>query len=291
MIGFDEKFDNSILKRELDLSGITYESVGRSWLGKKIYCIKLGTGEKNIAFLCSYNATETLCGQFLLRWAEEISISEKNDEKYLNYNIKNLLQKITIYIVPLPNPDGVELVKKGLNMQNPFYDRIKKITPEMDFSNWQSNMRGVDLCRNHDGEWINGKRLEKKLGTMTASKYGYGGEYPESEKESSSISYFIRRLEPDSVFYISLGDGEICSGTKNSDPHDSSKVAELIAKYSGLKYDPDKKDNFNSLKIWISDGLSIPFFEINLDKSQVNEPEKLYSVVRDWFIVSCAVAP
>ena len=291
MLDFMRKFDYFMMKNEIEDSGLACDNIGRSWLCRNLYCLRIGSGPKKLLFVADYAANDYHCGQYLLRWAQELGAAAERGGSYMNYNVKNLCAKNSIYILPMPNPDGVDLVVNGLKKDNPFFERVKKINPTLNFSDWQANLRGVDLVRNHDGGWMDGKMQERQRRLFAPAKSGYGGEYPESELESSSIGYFIRKLIPDSVFLINRGSGEICCDYNGVAPKDSRKTAAVLAKYSNFGLSESMKKQslyFSTLKNWIIELFDLPCYDVYLktDFGLPLDAEKEYLAARDLFMVA-----
>ena len=110
------------------------------------------------------------------------------------YNVQGIWNTATIYIVPMVNPDGVDLVLNGLSEDNPYYsDLISWNRGSSDFSqNWQANIRGVDLNHNYNAAWEESKEAEAALGITGPGPTRYSGPSPESEPESRAIADFTR---------------------------------------------------------------------------------------------------
>lgn len=295
MIGFDQLADYPNLKKEIESEEVRYENIGRSWLFRNIYCLRIGEGARKVLFVGNHHATDYNCGHFLLRWAQEMNKALLQGTQYLNYNMKTLCEKNSIYVIPMPNPDGVDLVLHGITDNNPFKERIKRVDPEFNFSDWKSNIRAIDLNRNYNAGWIEGKMQERKRKLFAPSKSGYGGEYPESELETASVSYFIRKLCPDIVYSVGMGNRRISYGFNGKHNDAAYKTALVIAKYSGFNAHTSKQGDedasFGSLKDWVSDAFSVPSFELFLAaQSKIpTEMEKEYIEARDIFTVACVL--
>ncbi len=117
-----------------------------------------------------------------------------------NRTVADVLGDTCFYIVPMANPDGVEIVLSG----------ILPTGLNGDPTAWKANCNGVDLNRNFDAEW---NRL--KNGVTAPASEGYKGTSPESEPESKALADLVREVEFDlvlsyhttgSVIYWKFGD-------------------------------------------------------------------------------------
>ena len=84
-----------------------------------------------------------------MKFLENLSKSYVNNVNIFGYNARDLFNNTSLYLVPLVNPDGVNLVT-GLITENSFaYNNAKRISdnfPDIPFpSGWKANIEGVDL--------------------------------------------------------------------------------------------------------------------------------------------------
>ena len=84
-----------------------------------------------------------------MKFLEIISKSYVNNLNIFGYNARELFNNVSLYLVPLVNPDGVDLVT-GLITENSFaYNNAKRISsnfPEIPFPNgWKANIEGLDF--------------------------------------------------------------------------------------------------------------------------------------------------
>ena len=94
---------------------INIQIVGNSVLGKNIYVIKLGKGKKKVFYSASYHANEWITSILLMKFIEDYCNSYVSDKKLYNYSVRKLFTDVSIYIMPMVNPDGVNLVTGNIN--------------------------------------------------------------------------------------------------------------------------------------------------------------------------------
>ena len=91
------------------------------------------------------------------------------------------------------NPDGVDYQIRGVQKENPLYDRVGSMNGgSFDFSTWQANARGVDLNHNYDAGFREYKRIEAEANVPCGAPTRYSGQEPESEPEVRALCNFIR---------------------------------------------------------------------------------------------------
>lgn len=161
---------------------ISTESIGQSVEGRELLLIKLGKGEKKIVLAGAHHAREYISSAYLLKTIDEYARCYANGKPYGDYDIKALLDQVTVYIVPMVNPDGVNLVQNGVETaENP--EKVKSMRMMKDgYNEWKANINGVDLNRQYPCHWD-----EKESNTDVPSSEMYKGKAPATEPEVQAM--------------------------------------------------------------------------------------------------------
>lgn len=141
-------------------------SIGKSIENRELFTIKLGIGSRRVLFHGAHHGMEWLTARLLMEFA--LNLASESSEK-INY----LLKKNTLYLIPMVNPDGIEIAKTGIF--------------------WQANARGVDLNHNYDALWHCSKLAEVEHGITGPGPTRFSGLYPESEPETKALANFTRQ--------------------------------------------------------------------------------------------------
>jgi len=120
-------------------------SIGTSVMGKEIPYIQIGFGSNKVLYVGATHANEWITSTLLMKFIEDFSesyLQEKNI--FENISTKHLYESSTIIIVPMLNPDGVDLVVSDINRLSDEYIGAKNISinyPNIPFpSGWKANI-------------------------------------------------------------------------------------------------------------------------------------------------------
>ncbi|MBR6034281.1 MAG: hypothetical protein IKP28_06120 [Clostridia bacterium] len=123
-------------------------SIGKSVLGKDLTVIKIGNGPKEVFYNAAIHANEWITSPILMKFAMEYCFAVANNLNIYEYNAKDLFDNVTLYLAPMVNPDGVDLVTGVINSGR-IFNNAKKISesyPSISFPDgWKANINGVDL--------------------------------------------------------------------------------------------------------------------------------------------------
>lgn len=132
---------------------ITLDNIGNSVEGREITLIKLGKGEKKIILCGSHHAREYITSSYLMKMIEEYSDAYVKNEAFGKYYVREIMDKICIYIIPMVNPDGVNLVNQGLSAVSD-QEAVKAMAMlRPTYREWKANINGVDLNRQYPEKW------------------------------------------------------------------------------------------------------------------------------------------
>ena len=103
------------------------ETIGKSVLGKEINSIRIGIGPKHVFYAAAFHANEWITSPLLMNFIEDFCISLVTGTSIYGYNPQEIFNTTSIYIVPMVNPDGVNLVTGAITIDSEEYCLAKKI--------------------------------------------------------------------------------------------------------------------------------------------------------------------
>jgi g-D-glutamyl-meso-diaminopimelate peptidase len=143
IVSTNSYYNSNILRMNLNILLRTYpflnvQIVGNSILGSPIYVIKLGRGSKKVFYSASIHANEWITSPVLMKFIEDYCISYVNDSNLYGYSVREIFNSTSIYVMPMVNPDGVDLVTGNLDTSSPAYLNATDIAanfPDIPFPN------------------------------------------------------------------------------------------------------------------------------------------------------------
>jgi len=185
---------------KLNYPFLKFGNFGTSVMGKEIPYIQIGFGETKILYIASTHANEWITSPLLMKFINEFSHAYLNDQKIFNQNAYDIFKKSSIYIVPMHNPDGVDLVVNDIDNNSKYYIdavKISKDYPAIPFPDgWKANINGIDLNLQFPALWENAKEIKEEQGFISPAPRDFVGNTPLEAPEALSLYDFTLSLKP-----------------------------------------------------------------------------------------------
>ncbi len=141
------KYNSSLLMQNLVALVRLYpflnlQIIGKSVLGKNLYVIRLGNGPNRVFYSASFHANEWITSVVLMKFIEDYCNSYVNNSSLYGYNVRDLFSSSSIYIMPMVNPDGVDLVTDFLLVTSPAYRKAIEISNNFSNIPFPSRLEG-----------------------------------------------------------------------------------------------------------------------------------------------------
>lgn len=171
----------------------TYKTLTTTTFGRKIWAIKLGNGKTSVLMHGAHHAREWMTSALLMRMLERYLEAYNQNQAIEGFNPK-IFDKVSIWFVPMVNPDGVTLQQYGLHAFPAYTHRTLMDMNEgsRDFARWKSNIHGIDLNRQYPANWENLKGVNSK-----PSYQFYKGTMPLEAEEVKALVAFTREINPE----------------------------------------------------------------------------------------------
>lgn len=244
---------------------VEVHTVGKSVRGRDLIAVKLGIGEREVFWNGTHHGMEWLTAKLLTRFAADYAAAYRSGRRIRGHDIRQVYERYTIWLLPMVNPDGVEIAKT---------------------KRWQSNARGVDLNHNYNAGFWRAKEMEAAYGADRPGPTRYGGSYPESEPESRAVADLTRAHT--FLYVIALhSQGEVIYWDYRG--RGNREMAERLAEMTGYQVDmPEGIGIYGGYKDWFIKEFNRPGFTVEVGKGQNPLPledfEKIYEKVLEIFI-------
>ena len=218
---------------------IEIKTIGTTHFGKKISGVKLGNGKTNIVLVGAHHGREWLTSALLMEMLENYAESYVN-HKRMGFRSTDILNQVSIWFIPMLNPDGVTIQQDNLESFPPSLQKQLLVMNEgsKNFKRWKANGMGVDLNRQYPAGW---KQLNQE--PSNPSYAFYKGNRPLESKEVIALTEFINEVRPQVAVAYHTAGREIFWNYKNGKhlrrDYKLAKKVSRLTNYKLSKPDPD----------------------------------------------------
>ncbi|MCA0986026.1 M14 family metallopeptidase [Guptibacillus algicola] len=260
--------------------------VGDSVMRKPIPELQVGIGSKKVHMNGSFHANEWLTTPLLMKLLNDYLMALTNTQVLSSVYLPPLYDSTSLSIVPMVNPDGVNLVINGLPEEEPYRTVVNDINNGSDdFNRWKANIRGVDLNNQYPAKWeIEAERKPKK-----PSPRNFPGYEPLSEPESIAMAELSKRRNFDRALAFHSQGEVIFWGYEGLEPPESEVLVREYSRLSG--YRPIRYvDSFAGYKDWFIQEFRKPGFTVEIGKGEsplpISQFDKIYNDTIGIFLSS-----
>ena len=168
--------------------------------GRPIRTLVMGSGERKVLFSAAHHANEWITALVLLKFGEDLLRAAQENGKLYGIQARTILKAATIYMVPMVDPDGVDLVVGAIAPGTVEYEQARQLGdnyPQIPFpTGWKANLLGVDLNLQYPALWLRAREIKFAQGFTRPGPRDYVGRFPLSQLESRAMAELTRELDP-----------------------------------------------------------------------------------------------
>ena len=250
---------------------VSRESAGTSVMEKEMWYLTIGGGSKNVFINASHHANEWITTPVVLKFAEDYLKAIASGADIGEANAQSLYATRKVFIMPLVNPDGVDLVTGALSPDSSYYSRARQISqsyPAIAFPNgWKANIAGTDLNLNYPASWDTAKEIKYAQGFTSPAPRDFVGAAPLSAIESRNV--YNLSLANDFALTVSMHTQGDTIYWKYQDflPPRSEEIADELARVSGYtKAITPYESGFAGYKDWYISYYNRPGYTVEIGR-------------------------
>lgn len=245
---------------------VSMESLGQSPYGRQLWAVKLGRGEAVLSLNGSHHAREWMTSTVLMKMIDTYAGAYVNNTTIAGYNVRRLLDEVSIWIVPMVNPDGVTLSQQGTaGLPAELAKTLQRYNGNStNFSRWKANMQGIDLNRQYPANWS----TIKNAGAFPWYQ-NYKGQRPGQAREVQLMMDFTRRIDPEvTISYHSSGEIIFWHfNTLSANVARDQAMARALSRMTGYALvAPEKNPSGGGYKDWFIQEFGRPGFTVEIAK-------------------------
>ena len=245
------------------------EEVGVTDFQRPIWMLTMGTGKRHVLFTAAHHANEWITALVLLKYAEDLAEAIRTDGILFGQKAREMADAVTIYMIPMVNPDGVDLVVGAIEPGNIQYDLAQRLAqdyPAIPFPNgWKANLLGVDLNLNYPAGWLQAREIKFSQGYTRPGPRDYVGRAPLDQLETRALAEFTEFLDPALVLAYHSQGKEIYWQFRDYSVPGAKELGEVMAKVSGYTLaEVPYESAFAGYKDWFIQNFRRPGYTIEV---------------------------
>ena len=242
------------------------ESIGHSALSRPIWALTAGDGLRRVLYSAAHHANEWITTPLLMKYLETLLRAAAAGETVFGYPAEDILFRAALTLVPLVDPDGVDLVTGALP-EGEAKERTAAIAaafPAIPYSDgWKANIAGIDLNLQYPAGWDTARAIKFAQGYDRPAPRDFVGEAPLTAPEAAALSAFTEALDPALVLAYHTQGNVIYWKYLNFEPEGSRALAERFAAVSGYACeDTPYASGFAGYKDWFIQNFDRPGYTI-----------------------------
>ena len=254
---------------------------------RPIRTLVIGNGPRKVIYSASHHANEWITSLILLKFAEELAQAIRENEMMAGVAAQQIVQTATIYLVPMVDPDGVDLVVGNILPGELQYEAARHLAdhyPDIPFpEGWKANLLGVDLNLQYPAGWLQAREIKFSQGYTRPGPRDFVGRAPLGQIESRALAGYTEYIDPELVLAYHTQGRVIYWQFKDYDVPGARELGEEFARISGYSLDQVPfESSFAGYKDWFIQRFRRPGYTIEVGEGENPLPlEQFDQIYRD----------
>lgn len=233
----------------------TAKSIATTAFGREVEALEIGSGGRTVLFTAAHHANEWITATVLLKFAEELSAAITEDTPLFGIPGRLFAANCRILLVPMVNPDGVDLVTGGIASGSLQWEQARNLAdnyPNIPFpSGWKANLLGVDLNLQYPAGWLQAREIKFSQGYTRPGPRDYVGRAPLTQRESRGLANYTQEEDPALILAFHTQGEAIYWKYDDIDVPGARELGEEFARLSGYSLETTPYESgFAGYKDW-----------------------------------------
>lgn len=265
--------NETILKLVQTYPFLRTELLTTSAYGRPIRTLVIGRGPRKVIYSASHHANEWITTPVILKFVEDLAQAAASRGKIYGIDGERILEAVTIYTVPMVNPDGVALVTGEIQPGELQYEAALNLAlryPDIPFPDgWKANLLGTDLNLNYPAKWEEARKIKFSQGYTRPGPRDYVGRAPLNQRETRALAGYTEYIRPALVLAYHTQGKVIYWKFLNYDIPGAEELAQDFAEESGYAMsDTPYASSFAGYKDWFIQQFRRPGYTIEAGEGE-----------------------
>ncbi len=252
---------------------------------RPVQTLVIGTGERKVLYSAAHHANEWITTPVLLKFVEELARAAQEGAQIFGTDAGALLEAVTVYTVPMVDPDGVDLVTGAISPGQLQYEAALELAgnyPQIPFPDgWKANLLGVDLNLNYPAGWLQARENKFAQGYTRPGPRDYVGRAPLNQLETRALAEYTEEVDPALVLAYHSQGKVIYWQFEDIFVPGAEALAQRFAQVSGYAVeDTPFASAFAGYKDWFIQNFRRPGFTIEVGEGEnplpISQFEEIY---------------
>lgn len=249
------------------------EFLGSTAYQRPIRTLAIGTGPRKVIFSAAHHANEWITSLILLRYAEELAQAIQSEGTFGGISARELSDAVTIYMVPMVDPDGVDLVVGAIRpgeLQYVLAQSLGQNYTQIPFpEGWKANLLGVDLNLNYPAGWLMAREIKFSQGYTQPGPRDFVGRAPLNQLETQALAGYTEYVDPALVVALHSQGREIYWQYGSIEVSGARELGEKMAQVSGYTLaEPAYASSFAGYKDWFIKTFRRPGYTVEVGSGE-----------------------
>lgn len=263
------------------------ELLTESAFGRPVRTLIIGNGEREVIYTAAHHANEWITALVLLKFAEDLASAIANNTTLFGKTGAEIAETATIHIIPMLDPDGVDLVVGAIDRDSSQYalaESLSRNYPAIPFPDgWKADLLGVDLNLQYPAGWLQAREIKFSQGFTRPGPRDFVGLAPLSQREPRALAEYTQTVDPALVLAYHSQGKEIYWQFEDIEIPGARELGEEFARVSGYTLaDVPYNSSFAGYKDWFIKWFSRPGYTIEVGEGENPLPiEQFDEIYRD----------